>query len=259
MRGAAEDSAQRLHVGSRADGQAYAAGAPAARLGQARGARRRHRRPARSRGRRRARRTAPPAAAATYLRAPPGPPTPWRIAAPRREYAPGSRLFSRLHHLGVEVVVEPLDRHHVHRAPALRVIGVERDPVTQIVQCDGQVGDRRALLFVHRSAHRSGLRPPSPRHRAAAAPTGRAAAAGCRGIPPRRAPTRPALDARFDGRVDVDVVALRLAVAAVQAHPKSRQRPPQADGVVDRLGRRRLDLRLDLAHCAPRRAGSSCG
>ena len=55
------------------------------------------------------------------------------MAAPSREYAPGSRLFSRLHDAGVEVVVESLDGHHVHRGPPLRVVGVQRHSITQVV------------------------------------------------------------------------------------------------------------------------------
>ena len=60
--------------------------------------------------------------------------------------------------LGVEMVVKPFDRHHANRAPALGVVGVERNSVTQVVQRDGQVGSRRALLFVHRPSQRPGLR-----------------------------------------------------------------------------------------------------
>ena len=119
------------------------------------------------------------------------------------------------------MVVKPLDGHHAHRAPALRVIGVKRDAVTQVVQRNGEVGDRRTLLFVHRPPHRSGLRR-RPRH---------IEQEQHRQVPPapqavevhRLVGHRPGqhLDAGLNRRVDVDVVALRLAVAAVQAHPKS--------------------------------------
>ena len=105
--------------------------------------------------------------------------------------------------------------------PALRVIGVERNPVTQVVQCNGEVGDRRTLLFVHRPPHRSGLRR-RPRHiekeqhrQVAPAPQ----AVEVHRLVGHR--SGPHLDAGFDRRVDVDVVALRLPVAAVQTHAKS--------------------------------------
>jgi hypothetical protein len=120
------------------------------------------------------------------------------------------------------VVVESFDGHYAHRAPPLRVIGVERDPVTQIVQCHSEIGGRRALLFVHRPSDRSGLRR-RPRHieqeqHRQVAPAPQAVEVY------RLVGHRPGkhLDAGFDRRVDIDVIALRLAVAAVQAHPESR-------------------------------------
>ena len=156
------------------------------------------------------------------------------MAAPRREYAPGSRLLSRLMTARVEMVVESLDRHHAHRAPALRVVGVERDAVTEVVQCDGQVGDRRALLLVHRPPHRAGL---SRRPRHVQQQQHRQVAPAPQAVQVHRlVGHRPGqhLDAGLDRRVDVDVVALRLTVAAVQAHAEPGQRASHADRVVDR-------------------------
>ena len=46
---------------------------------------------------------------------------------------PGHAAASRCS-TGVEAVVEPLHRHHVHGGPALRTEGVERHPIAQIVK-----------------------------------------------------------------------------------------------------------------------------
>ena len=120
------------------------------------------------------------------------------------------------------MVIKSFDGHHGHRAPALRVIGVQRNAVAQVVQRNRQVGDSRALLLVHRPAHRPGLRCRAryiqeQQHRQIAPA---AQAVEVHRFVGHRAGTH--LDARFDGGVDVDVVALRLAVAAVQSHSKSR-------------------------------------
>ena len=58
-------------------------------------------------------------------------------------------------------------------------------------------------------------------------------------------------DVCFDGGIDVDVVALRLAVPAVQAHSEPCQRASQADRIVDRRARGSLCRRLDFEHRAP--------
>ena len=63
--------------------------------------------------------------------------------------------------------------------------------------------------------------------------------------------SRQQFDVCLDRRIDVDVVALRLTVPAVQAHSEPRQRTPHADGIVDRRARRSLCRRLDFEHRAP--------
>ena len=142
-------------VGARTDGQAHAAGAAAARLGQ---------RAPRVGG-------AVGALVAVVVGQSVGqhdqqPPRRTSACLQDRRAVPDRRTQSRVgagleavqppDHLGVEVVVEPLDRHHAHRAPTLRVVGVQRHAVAEIVQRDGQVGDRRALLLVHGAPDRPG-------------------------------------------------------------------------------------------------------
>ena len=69
----------------------------------------------------------------------------------------GHEAAETLHHLRVQVVVETLHGNHVHGRPSLRLIGVERHPITEFVQCDGQRRGRGPLLLVDGLAESSCL------------------------------------------------------------------------------------------------------
>ena len=119
------------------------------------------------------------------------------------------------------MIVESFDGHHAHRAPALRVVGVQRDSVTEVVQRHGEVGDGGTLLFVHRPPHRSGL---GRRPRDVEQEQHRQVTPAPQAIEVHRLVGHrpgPHFDPGFHRGVDVDVVALRLAVAPVQSHPEA--------------------------------------
>ena len=132
-----------------------------------------------------------------------------------------------LHHQRIEAVVEALHRHQVHRGAALRLECVQRHAITELVQCDGQRRGRRALLLVHGVAESACLGDRSGdikqhEHRQIPATAQVVQVDGFVGCRPGQR-----LDPRLDRGVDVDVVALRLPMAAIQPDPEPRQRPPQ--------------------------------
>ncbi len=135
------------------------------------------------------------------------------------------------------MVVEPLDGHHVHCRSALRVVGVQRHPVPEVVQRNSEIGDRRPLLLVHgasdgpRLSRRSGD-VEQQQDRKIAPPT---QAVEIDRLVGHRAGHH--LHALLNGRIDVDVVTLRLAMPAMQPHSEPGQRPSHADGGVDGLRR----------------------
>ena len=53
--------------------------------------------------------------------------------------------------------VEALHRHQLNGGPSLRVVGVERHAIAEIVQSNGERRGRRPLLLVHRLARRTRL------------------------------------------------------------------------------------------------------
>ena len=114
------------------------------------------------------------------------------------------------------------------------------------MQCDSQIGDCFALLLMNQCVRRSPVRPWNPRCRAAAARTGRACAAGCRGRPLHREPIRPATSTRASTRrINVDV-RLPEAGGGDGASP-SRAGPAAGAPMQSRsLCCGRLDLRFDL-------------
>ena len=105
--------------------------------------------------------------------------------------------------------------------------GVQRHAVAEVVQRDGQRGGRRALVLVHglaggaRLAGRAGDVEQDQHREVAAA----AEAVDVDGFVGRRPGER--LDAGLDRGVDVDVVALRLPAAAVEADAEAGERTPQ--------------------------------
>ena len=72
---------------------------------------------------------------------------PNRSAQPR--VRAGDEAAETLHHHGVQAVVEALHGKQVHRGASLRLIGVQRHAITELVQRDGQRCGGRPLLFVH--------------------------------------------------------------------------------------------------------------
>ena len=95
------------------------------------------------------------------------------------------------------------------------------------MQRDGQRRRRRALLFVHGLTESACLSGGSgdieqDEHRQVASTPQIVQVDGLVRRPPRQR-----LHPRLDRGVDVDVVALHLAMTAVQPDPKARQRPPQ--------------------------------
>ena len=95
------------------------------------------------------------------------------------------------HHQRVEVVVETLHRHQ--RAPRTGpASGRRRAPRGRRDRAARRSARRRPRAAARaRSGRARRARRPIRRRRAEAAPRGRAGGAGCRGRPPRRAPTRP--------------------------------------------------------------------
>ena len=140
---------------------------------------------------------------------------------------------------------------HVHGGAALRLVGVERHAVAELVQRHGQRRGRRALLLMHGLAESSCLRGgpgdiEQNEHREIT-PTPQAVQVD--GFVGRRPGQH--LHPRLDRGVDVDVVTLCLAVAAVQPDPEARQGPPQRVhiGTLERVSM--LSRRIDLVHGAP--------
>ncbi len=97
----------------------------------------------------------------------------------------------------------------------------------------GQRSARRPPHAVARArcGRRCPPRRPNRRHQAARARPDHDVGAGCPGRRPRRVLNRPALRPGLDRGVDVDVVALRLPMAAIQADPEPSQRTPQGVNV----------------------------
>ena len=107
---------------------------------------------------------------------------------------------------------------------------VQRHAITEFVKGDGQRGGRRALLLVHGVAEGARLGDRAGdieqyEHRQITAAAQAVEVDGLVGCRPGQH-----FDARLDRGVDVDVVALRLPMAAIQADPEPGQRPPQARG-----------------------------
>ena len=106
-------------------------------------------------------------------------------------------------------------------------IRVQRNAITELVQRDGQRRCRRALLLVHGLAESSCLRRRSgdieqDEYRQITSTAQIVQVDGfVRRLPGQR------LHPRLDRGVDVDVVALRLPMTAIQPDPESRQGPPQ--------------------------------
>ena len=157
-----------------------------------------------------------------------------------------------LHHQGIEMVVEPLHRHQVHRGPPLRVVGVERHAIAELVQSDGERGGRRALLLVHRLADRAGLGRRSRRRRAAGARRDRADGAGCR----RRRASSGADPASVSTRAST-AASMSMSSPCACRWQRSSPMPRRASGRRSRGHRARANgcsvlwRRLDLVHRAP--------
>src|SRR5262249_39643413 len=124
-------------------------------------------------------------------------------------------------------MAEPLHRHDVDRRPSLRSKGVERDAVTDVVERKAECAGRGALMLVYSGGGRArlGRRARDSEERdprevpSASQAVDIATLGGCRSC--------LRLDARFDGGIDVDVVALELTVAAIQADAEAGERSPQ--------------------------------
>ena len=136
----------------------------------------------------------------------------------------------------------------------MRAVGVERHAIADPVESGRERGGCRPLLLVHRSVQRSGLgsgsRDVEEDEHGEIAPATKAVDVDRlvgRGPGDR-------FDVRLDRGVDVDVIALRLAMGATPAHAEAGERSTQA-AVVGHPRRRVVSgLRLDLLHRAPVRA-----
>ena len=156
-----------------------------------------------------------------------------------------------LQHRRVELLVEALDRHDVHRRTPLRSEPVERDAVAELMQGHGQAAGRVALMDVHGHADGAGLpggsRDVQEHEHGEVTPSahgvdvdGSVGAESCL-----------QLDERLDGGVDVDVVSLQLTVTPLELHAQPSQRTPQCMGVRRPEGGKFARPRLDLLDRAP--------
>ena len=252
MRGAAEHAAQVVDVGMGTDSQTKAARAPPAGLGQ--------RAP-------RVGRTVGALVAVVVGQAigqhdqqPPRRPAPsfqHRRAVPDRRAEPRVRArYERVktaHDQHVEVVVEALHRHHLHGGAPLRVKGVQRHAIAEVVQRDGQRRGGRSLLLVHCLARRARFgdraRDIEQEKNGEVAPASKAVQID-RFV--RRRP-RHQLDACFDRGVDVDVVALGLAATLFEAHTQACERAAQVVAVRQIKHCNIFGRNADFPHGAPGR------
>ena len=209
------------------------------------------RRGPRSRGRRRTRRTARAAGAA---RCPPPSSSrwvPWRIAAPRRVYAAGTSPPRRWATRPSRRSSNRLTRVTCTAVRPVGVEGVQGDAVAEVVERCGEGGGRRPLVLVHgaaagpRLARRAGDVEQDQDGEVAAAPQ----VVDVDGAVGRRAGQRR--HPRLDGGVEVDVVALRLPVGAVEADAQPGQGPAQRVAVGHRHRRQVRRPGVTFAHRAP--------
>ena len=156
MGGGAEHAPQRRRVGAGADAQAQAPGSPPPGLGEG-----------------------PPGvglavaalvavvvgeAVRQHDQQPPGRPAlasstaaPWRMAAPSRVYAPGTRPSSRCAARPSSRSSKRFTGSDLDRLPTLGPERVQRDAVAEVVQRRGERRRRRPLVLVHGAARRCRL------------------------------------------------------------------------------------------------------
>jgi hypothetical protein len=140
---------------------------------------------------------------------------------------PWGQAAEALHDQRIETVVESLDGDEVHRCTPMGLKRIQRHPVSEFVQGNGQGRGRRALLLVHGVAEgaRLGDRPGDVKQHEDGEITTAAQVVQVYGLV--RHGACEGFNPGFDRGVDVDVVALRLSMGAIEPDPKPSERPPQ--------------------------------